>query len=220
MSSWRRTAPARLTISCQHGSHARGHPGYGRAPDRPLPVSHFALRRGWCAGQLRRPQDGLGRAAQITAGSQFGSQDHNMPLSWENVRSSRLALTCANTARFQVRLRVKRGQPTRRRPRKQLRGTSPRRRARLPWCWQHARHVVRTSEASQQSQGPRQQQKRKVHSGYCGGSGLRGGSGAFRSPRSTAGPRSTTVNPVKRGIGRLSSADGGPSHHTDVAKYY
>ncbi len=31
--------------------------------------------------------------------------------------SSRLALTCANTAKFRVHLQVKRGQPTRRRPR-------------------------------------------------------------------------------------------------------
>jgi hypothetical protein len=37
------------------------------------------------------------------------------------VWSSRLALTCANTAKFRVHLQVKRGQPTRRRPRTQLR---------------------------------------------------------------------------------------------------
>jgi hypothetical protein len=47
--------------------------------------------------------------------------------------ASRLALTCANTAEFRVCPQVKRGQPARRGPRTQLRGTSPRRRrARLP----------------------------------------------------------------------------------------
>jgi hypothetical protein len=61
-------------------------------------------------------------------------QDHNMPLSCNNVRCSRLALTCANTAKFRVHPQVKRSQPTRRGTRTQLRGTSPRRRrARLPW---------------------------------------------------------------------------------------
>jgi hypothetical protein len=44
------------------------------------------------------------------------------------VRSSRLTLTCANAAMLRTCPQVKRGQPTRRKPRTQLRGTSPRRR--------------------------------------------------------------------------------------------
>ena len=43
--------------------------------------------------------------------------------------------------------------------------------------------ACRFAQHPHSSQEPRQQQKRRDLSGYCGGSGLRGGSGASRSPQ-------------------------------------
>ena len=50
---------------------------------------------------------------------------------FELERSSRLALTCADAALFRSRSQVKRGQPTRRKLRTQLRRAFPRKRERV-----------------------------------------------------------------------------------------
>jgi hypothetical protein len=77
-----------------------------------------------CRPRTRRSRDGH-RAVQV-------SRRRRSHVAVPKVTPSCLALTCANAAMFRVHPQVNRGQPTRRRPSTQLRGTSPRRRRGFP----------------------------------------------------------------------------------------